>query len=219
VIAGYNAQQAGTVMLISGVPAFLMIPFLPRMIGRLNVKFMVGTGLLCVAVSCFIDAHLTAQVSGGNFVMSQIIRGFGQILATLPLNQAALAAVRREDTGDAAGIFNMARNLGGSIGLALIGLLIDRRGQLHVNMIGETVTANSAQVRDRIAGMASSLGNGDAAFGQARAISALSREILRQAIVMTYAECFWLLSVATLIILPLILLLRQPTGFMSVKRT
>jgi MFS transporter, DHA2 family, multidrug resistance protein len=218
IIAGYNAEQAGMIMLISGVPAFLLIPFLPRMMGRFNVKMMVGIGLTAVAVSCFLDAALTAQASGINFFYSQILRGFGQILATLPLNQAALAAVARDSTGDAAGIFNMARNLGGSIGLALIGVLIDRRTDMHSNMLSESVTSNSSLAWERIEALSSSMGLGDKVFGQLRVMSDISREITTQATVLTYADCFWLLGFATLAILPLIVLLRQPTGFMSVKR-
>lgn len=218
IIAGYNAEQAGRVMLISGIPAFMLIPILPRLIGRMNVKLMVGGGLLCVAASCYIDTGLTIQTTGAGFVWSQILRGFGQMFASMPLNQAALAAVPRENAADAAGIFNMARNLGGSIGLAIVGVLIDRRTELHAQVIGESITANSSQAWDRIHAMASSQGSVDAAHGQLQATAALSTEIFRQATVLTYGECFWLSAVATLAILPLIFLLRQPQSFMTLKR-
>ena len=219
IVSGYNAEQAGMVMVISGLPAFLLIPFLPRMMGRLNVKMMVGTGILLIAASCFVDSGVTALSGGGDFVESQTLRGFGQILVMLPLNQSALASVLRENAADAAGIYNMARNLGGSLGLAIMGVLIDQRTQQHASMIGESVTANSPEAWERLRSMGSSLlGYGDTAYGQTRAMANLSAEILRQATVMTYGDCFWLLALACMAILPLIVLLRQPTGFMSLKR-
>ena len=211
-IAGYNAEQSGMVMLVSGLPAFLMMPILPQMISRVNVRVLVGAGLVCFAVSCFLDVHLTPQSSGGDFTYSQLLRGMGQVLVMMPLNQASLAAVGRENAGDAAGIYNMARNLGGSVGLALLGLLIDRRSTMHADVIAESVTANSPLAQERIAGSAANFAShyGDMAYGQLQALRQLSAQIQQQAMVMTYSECFWLLGVAMIIVMPLIFLLRQP---------
>jgi DHA2 family multidrug resistance protein len=135
VVAGYNAEQAGAIMLLSGLPSFLIMPVLPRMLARFDFRVLVITGLLLYAISCMLDIHLTAQSVGHDFVWSQLIRGTAQMLAMMPLNQASMAAVAREDSGDAAGLYNMARNLGGSIGLAIIGTVIDRRTTFHTAMI------------------------------------------------------------------------------------
>jgi DHA2 family multidrug resistance protein len=130
-VAGYNAEQSGWVLALSGLPAFLMMPLLPRIIGHMDARLVVACGIICFAASCLLDIHLTAQSAGGDFVYSQILRGVGQILSFMPLNQISVGAVSRADTGDAAGLFNMARNLGGSIGLALQGVFIDRRVEAH----------------------------------------------------------------------------------------
>ncbi|HYS62718.1 MAG TPA: MDR family MFS transporter, partial [Paraburkholderia sp.] len=142
-VAGYNAQQSGAVMLMSGLPAFLMMPVLPRLMGRVDTRLLVMAGLACFAGSCMLDISLTAQSAGDDFTWSQLLRGVGQVLAMMPLNQASMAAVPREQAGDAAGLYNMARNLGGSVGLALLGTFIDRRNTFHDDMIRESVTANS----------------------------------------------------------------------------
>ena len=128
-IAGYNAQQAGTVMLLAGIPAFAMMPILPRLLGRMDFRVLVICGLLFYFASCWMDTSLTAQSVGHDFTVSQLLRGVGQMLAMMPLNQASMAAVTREESGDAAGLYNMARNLGGSVGLAIIGTFIDRQRQ------------------------------------------------------------------------------------------
>jgi DHA2 family multidrug resistance protein len=213
-VAGYNAAQAGRILFISGIPAFLMMPILPAMLGRLNMRLMVTLGLLCFAASCFLDIHLTAQDTGGAFVWSQLLRGMGQILALLPLNQASVGAVSRADAADAAGLYNMARNLGGSLGLAALGIFIDRRMELHVDTIRETLNANAPLVQDRVTGMAANFmeTGSDPAYAQQQALTQLASQIHVQALVITYSECFWILGVSLLASLPLVLLLRRPAS-------
>jgi len=212
-VAGYNAFQAGQILLISGVPAFMMMPILPQLLGRVNMKMMITGGLICLAWSAFLDTHLTAESAGGDFIASQLLRGVGQIMAMMPLNQASVGAVAREDAGDAAGLYNMARNLGGSIGLALLGLFIDRRVEAHGDMIREAVTGNSLLAQSRIAGSAANFaasGGGDLAYGRMQALKQLAAQIDLQALVITYSECFWMLGVALLASISLVFLLRTP---------
>lgn len=209
-IAGYNAEQSGWVLALSGLPAFLMMPLLPRILGHANIRVIVTLGLLCFAASCFIDIHLSPQSSGVDFVLSQLLRGVGQILSFMPLNQASVGAVSREDTADAAGLFNMARNLGGSVGLAILGVFIDRRIEAHADAIRDTVNANSQLLQERLAGQAAGFiaRGGDALHAQQQAIGQLAAQIHQQAMVMTYSDCFWILGVGLVCLLPLVLLLR-----------
>lgn len=211
-ISGYNAQQSGTVMLLSGLPAFLMMPILPRLITRLDFRIMVIAGLLFFAVSCLLDINLTAQSVGHDFTLSQLLRGVGQMLCMMPLNQASMAAVSREESGDAAGLYNMARNLGGSVGLAVLGTFIDRRNALHVDRLNEALNANSPIVQGRVAaGTASHLTQvGDAAYAQLQALKEIALQIQQQASVMTFSETFYALAVALLLCVPLALLLKTP---------
>lgn len=211
-IAGYNAEQAGQVMLLAGLPAFLMMPILPRMLGRVDFRVMVIAGLLCFAGSCLLDTVLTAQSVGHDFTWSQLLRGVGQMLALMPLNQASMAAVSREESGDAAGLYNMARNLGGSVGLAIIGTFIDRRNALHNDMIRETVTGNSLLGQERIAASAASHFSsvGDMAYAKLQALGQLALQIQQQAAVITYTETFYALAIALLLCIPLALLLKTP---------
>jgi MFS transporter, DHA2 family, multidrug resistance protein len=212
-IAGYNAQQSGRILAISGIPAFLMMPFLPLILGRAPLRLTVLLGVSCFATSCFLNTGVTADTGGEHFVFTQLLQGVGQILAFMPLNQASVGSVPREDAADAAGLFNMARNLGGSLGLALLGVFIDRRTEAHFDYLGQSVTQNSelvqARLADQAAGFAATNG-GDTASGQMQALSALAATVRQQAVIITYAEAFWILGAALVLLAPLIFLLRAP---------
>jgi DHA2 family multidrug resistance protein len=212
-IAGYNAEQSGRVLAISGLPAFLMMPFLPLILGRAPLRLTVMLGLGCFATSCFLNTGVTADTGGEHFVFTQLLQGVGQILAFMPLNQASVGAVSTEDAADAAGLFNMARNLGGSMGLALLGVFIDRRTEAHADYLGQSITNNSDLAQARLAGQAAGFAatnGGDLTTGQMQAISALAATVRQQAVIITYAEAFWVLGVALVVLMPLILLLRAP---------
>ena len=136
------------------------------------------------------------------------------MLAMMPLNQASMAAVSREESGDAAGLYNMARNLGGSVGLAIIGVLIDRRNAFHVATLRESVTANSLIGQERIAASAANwlARTGDAAHAKMQALAQFAMQIQQQAAVMTFSETFYALAIALLACIPLALLLKTPAS-------
>jgi DHA2 family multidrug resistance protein len=216
-VSGYNAFQSGTVLLLSGIPAFLVMPILPRLLARVDNRVMVISGLSLLAFSCFMDIHLTPGSDGSDFVWSQLLRGAGQMLAMMPLNQASVGSVAREDTGDAAGLYNMARNLGGSLGLALLGVFIDRRMEMHSDVIRESVSANSLLAQERIAANAAGFAaqGGDVAYGHMQALKQLAAQIDLQALVLTYGECFWMVGMGLICTIPLVFLLRPPRGRVS----
>jgi DHA2 family multidrug resistance protein len=194
---------------------FLM-PVLPRILGKFDIRIMVALGLAFFAASCFVDVSLSPDSSGSDFALSQLLRGVGQILSMMPLNQASMAAIGPQNAADGAGIYNMARNLGGSIGLALSGIFIDQRSAVHSATIRESVTANSLLGQARL--VADGVAHGlDAATAKLRAVAQLSAQIQRHALVMTYGDCFWLLGMALLAIVPIVLLLRRPAPGAAVQ--
>jgi MFS transporter, DHA2 family, multidrug resistance protein len=216
-ISGYNALQTGRVLVLSGIPAFLLMPVLPKMLEKMNLRISVIIGLLCFAGGCFLNLNLTGESDGTAFFASQLLIGTGQMLSLLPLNQASVGAVSVEDAPDAAGLYNMARNLGGSIGLALLGTFIDRRVVFHTDILRSTLDANAPLVQERLSAMTGSFmqTGADQAYAQSQALASLSQSVDLQSLVMTYSDCFWVLGVALLASIPLALLLktpRQPAG-------
>jgi DHA2 family multidrug resistance protein len=201
-IADYNALQAGKIVMLSGVPALGVMMVSPLLMRFVDLRVAVLSGLLILAFACWVDAYLTADAVGGDFIESQLLRGIGTPLAFLFLNQAAISSVPVKYAGDASGLFNTARNLGGSLALAAIATIQEQRMWLHSRRIEETLQANSVGVQDYISGMAQSLGSAEAAM------KVIGGNIAREALVMTYNDMFWMLAVGILIVSPLVFLLR-----------
>lgn len=192
-VPGYNAEQSGYVAAVSGIPTIVMMATFPFMVKKLDVRIAVAFGLLLYSVSCFLETGLTSDSVGRDFVLGQILRGFAMFFSFMFLNQAATSAVTSEFADDASGLFNAARNLGGSIGLAIIATLQDRRETLHFARLTESLSANAPRVQEAL---------------QSRSVSELSQALVLQANVMTFADLYWLFGVALAATIPLALILR-----------
>jgi MFS transporter, DHA2 family, multidrug resistance protein len=210
-ISGYNTEQSGYVLLLGGVPTVLLMPLMPWMLGNVDVRLMVFIGMLAFAAACFVNLNLNADAVGSHFVVGQLLQGVGLAFAMMALNQAAISSVDKEYAGDASGLFNAARNLGGSIGLAIISTFQERRLTFHTETIGSSVTANSPQAQDYMHTISAQLGGGSDA--QLQAAGRLAQVVQQQALVMTYNDLFWIFGVIVVCTLPLVFLLKPlPKG-------
>jgi DHA2 family multidrug resistance protein len=205
-IAGYNALQSGKVVLLSGIPSLLMMPLVPFMVRRIDLRLAVAMGMAIMGLSAFLETGLTPSSSGGDFTDSQLMRGVGQIMSMLFLSQAVVQAVPREDAGDASGLFNSMRNLGGSFALAGISILQQDRVWLHSRRIEESLNANSGTVQTYVKGLGQTVGSTDGGM------LLLSQQIQGQALVMTYNDIFFAMSMVTLMVVPLALFLKPLPG-------
>lgn len=202
-VANYNALQSGYVVLLSGIPSLVLMAMVPILLRRLDIRMAVGAGLLIMAVASFMDANLTLSSAGADFTGSQLLRGVGQILGFLFLSQAVVQSVSAEDAGDASGLFNAVRNLGGSLALAGISVMQEQRLWFHSRRLEETLNANSFAVQSYVRGLG----------GPGVATGALEQQVQGFATVMTYNDIFWLMGVGTLFVVPLVLFLRPlPKG-------
>jgi len=205
-IPNYNPATSGYVVTLSGAPALVCALFFPILVKHIDVRVAIGFGFLIYSTSCFIDAYITPTTAGPEFVWPQILRGIGQAFCMIFLNQAATAAVSKEKMGDASGLFNAARNLGGSIGLSFITVLQNNRNWLHTRRIEESLTQNSSlgqEYMQRLSGLVS-----PSSEGLSRAYVLLRHQIDMQASVMTYADIFYVFAWFLIGITPLVLFLK-----------
>ncbi len=209
-IQGYDPEQIGTVVMWSGLPQLLIFPLMPRLMRRVDPRLLVGAGTLLFAVSCFVNTVLTQDVGMQQLILPQVLRAIGQPLFAVPLSQLATAGLPPRDTADAAALSSMMRNLGGSLCIAMISTVIERREHFHFSVIAERVTTNGVAVQRQVAMLAARGGMADGATAHRRALATMAAEVRQQATIMSYSDAFWIIGVTLMLCLGGLLLLRRP---------
>jgi len=152
-VQGYDAQQIGAVLAWVGLPQLLIIPFVPLMMKRIDPRVLVCVGLSIFALSCFLNTHLSLDYSGPQLLTTNIVRALGQAIVLSPLASITMIGMPPALSGQASGLFNMMRSLGGAIGTAALATLITKREQFHSNIIGQSVTPYGESVREFLSRM------------------------------------------------------------------
>jgi DHA2 family multidrug resistance protein len=212
-IQGYNAEQIGMVLAWTGLPQLLLIPLVPRLMQRFDVRLVIGFGFALFATSNFMNIHMTADYATDQLFWPDIVRAVGQALAFTPLSAIATAGIERENAGSASALFNMMRNLGGAVGIAVLQTFQSKREQYHSNVLTQPVSRFAEATRDRIAELTNyflSHGVSDPAEASHKAIVAIGNRIRQQANIMAFSDTFYLLGVALVVALIATLLLKKP---------
>lgn len=209
-IASYNAQQTGFVMVYTGLGTFLIMPLATVLMARLDLRILVALGMVAGGAGCLLCLGLTADSVGLDFAWPLYFNGLGITVAAMPLSQAATVGLAERDIPDGTALFSMGRNVGGSLGLAATGVLLDRRLEFHTTQLEQATTANSTLAQDRVAELTAMMAaqHGDAALAQLQALKLIAGEIQRQSLVMSFVDGFWVMGVAFLLAIPAVLLLR-----------
>ncbi len=194
----YNAEQIGNVLAWTGLPQLLLIPFVPFLMKRYDVRYIAFLGIGIFALSCFMNTMLSLDVSGDQFWTPNIVRAIGQALVITPVSAITTAGIAPKDAGAASGLSNMLRNLGGAVGTASLATVLTKSEQFHSNIIGQSVTIYRDEVRARIDALTNyflSHGVSDHAAAQHQALVAIGATIRRQALVMSFSDAFAVIGV------------------------
>jgi DHA2 family multidrug resistance protein len=213
---GFDAQQSGEVVAWTGLPQLLVIPFVPYLMRKIDPRLLVGAGTLIFAASCFMNVRIDPNVASPQLLLPDVIRAVGQALVMVPISAVAMVGITNEEAGDASGLFNMLRSLGGAIGTAAVETFFTKREQYHSFIINAHVSLYDLATRTRLAALQHYfLANGSAnpAAAMTRAINVVGVTIKAQATVMGYADCFGLLgAILVLSVASIALLKRGPSA-------
>lgn len=200
-VQGYNAEQIGFVIMWMGLPQLFVLPFMPWFMRRFDARWLITFGLLLFGSSAFMNASMSHLTGYDQLRWTQLIRALGQPFIMAPLTNVTTGQIEAEQAGSASGLFNMMRNLGGSIGIGLLGTLITWREHLHSVRIGEAVTPYALATQDRLSDLTQMFmarGADTVTAGQ-QALTALSNTVRREAYVMAYNDAFYALGAAVFI--------------------
>ena len=190
----------------------MLIPLVPRLMQRFDPRLIIGTGFVLFAASNFMNIYMTPDYASDQLFWPNVVRAVGQALVFAPLSAVATAGIEAENAGSASGLFNMMRNLGGAVGIALLQTLLTKREQYHSNVLTQSVSLLEQATRARIEKLTQyfmSHGVADHAEAAHRAIVAIGKIVQKQAFILAFSDMFFLLGVALIVALAATLLLKK----------
>jgi DHA2 family multidrug resistance protein len=200
-LAGDPVVTAGFLLAPRGLGTVLAMLIAGRLVGRIDVRFFVGSGFVLGAYALYKFAQWTPDVSQTQVVVWGIVQGFSVGFIFMPLTTVVYATLPVALRTEAAGVFSLLRNLGSAIGISITGALVTSNTQVNHAILGATITPFNHALQT------GALGRFWNPAHPAGAV-ALSGEITRQAEIIAYADDFWLMLILTLIVMPLVFLLR-----------
>jgi DHA2 family multidrug resistance protein len=216
----YTAETAGWTLFPSAVASALSMLSAARLMKVVSARWLVAVGTVILATSMFMNHDLTTQSGRLDIYLPVILRGLGFGLIFVPITTTAFVGLEPREMPHAAAFFNLFRQLGGSIGIALVATKLVTATATHRAALVEHITADSPVTRAELATMTAQLRrtSPDDFTAARRALAALDRRVDAQAQMLAYRDAFSFLGIVVLGSLPLVLLLRKPTGASAVPQ-
>jgi DHA2 family multidrug resistance protein len=213
-IQGYNALQIGKTIMWLGVPQLFVLPLVPLLMKRFDARLLITVGIALFTGSCFMNSVMSNLTAVDQLRWSQLVRAFGSPLIFVPLTALATGDIEPSQAGSASALFNMLRNLGGSIGIAVLSTLITWREQLHSLRIGETVSLFNPATQQRLDQLTAAFGSrsSDLLTASDQALRAVGNVIRREAFVMAYNDAFLFIGLVMALSAVVVWCCAQPEG-------
>jgi MFS transporter, DHA2 family, multidrug resistance protein len=212
-IQGYNAEQIGMVLAWTGLPQLVLIPLVPRLMKQLDPRILIAAGFALFSASNFMNIFMTADYATDQLFWPNVVRAIGQALVMTPLSAVATAGIEPENAGSASGLFNMMRNLGGAVGIALLQTFLTKREQYHSNVLTRSVSLFEQATRTRLEQLTQYFMNhgvANPADALNRAYVAIGHVVQKQAFILAFSDTFYLLGATLIVALIAGLLLKRP---------
>jgi DHA2 family multidrug resistance protein len=210
-LMGYSALLSGLTMTPRGIGAFLMSVVIGRLIGILDDRLLIAAGLSLLGVSVFMFSHMNLQIGMPNVIWPNFLNGVAAPLVFVSLATTTMGTLRNEQMGNASGIFNLMRNIGGSFGIAAVATFLARWTQTHqVALVSHLTPYDPAYqhwltvTRQRLASRV-----GEAAAGPI-ALGLLQNTLGQQARLLAFMDSFRVVGILSLLAVPLVFLFRKP---------
>lgn len=210
-LMGYDATLAGMVLAPGGIGSLMVMPIVGRLTAVVDNRILIALGLLINGVAVYMMSVFNLQIDFWHAMLPRFIQGVGLGMTFVSLTTLTMSRISQERMGNATGIFNLLRNLGGSFGIATVVTLLSRRAQFHQSRLVEHINPTSlnfqqwlAQVQELLA----STGLAGTDSLDRLSLAGLYREVLRQAQMLAFCDDYWLLTILFALLIPLVLIMR-----------
>jgi DHA2 family multidrug resistance protein len=210
----YTAMQTGLLMLPSAIVSGCFMMLSSQLTRWLDPRLVIAVGAVVLSLTLFSLAGINPDSSQESLFWPLIWRGIGTVMMFLPLTLATLGPIPRKDIAAASGFYNLTRQIGGSIGIAILTALLAWRENFHRAVLSEHVSLYDPMVRQRIASMAAGLQQhgADAATAKSQAYSIVDGMLNMQAAILSFSDIFWLVGIAFILSLGLLFFLGKPAS-------
>ena len=211
-LLGYPALQSGIAMAPRGMGSMLFMPILGILIGRIGPRKPLTCGIVLSAFTLFWFGYLNLNAGYWDFFWPQFIQGVSLSMLFVPLTTLTMSNISREEMGNATSVFNLMRNIGGSIGIATAATMLERNRQKYTNLLGSHVTPyglNSQQVLNQLRSAMIARGADSVTAGQ-RAEVMLFGMVQRQATMLSFLSLMKSFGVLFILLVPLVWIARAP---------
>jgi MFS transporter, DHA2 family, multidrug resistance protein len=210
-LLGYPAEKAGQAMAGGGLAMLVMMPIAGQLVSRVDPRAMMSVGFLSTAASLyFMVTHISLQMDFGTAALLRTYQAIGLPFIFLPSNTLAYAGIPREKGNQIAAMNSFIRNVGGSIGIAVISSQLTRQVAKHQNYMVAHATAGSGPFVRMVDGMGQMLANRGVASPTRQAYGRISGLIAGQATTLAYIDIVSILALVVLCLLPFVLIMRRP---------
>jgi DHA2 family multidrug resistance protein len=219
-LLGYTAERAGLALMPGGLTIMILLPLVGFLLSRYSPRWLLVFGLVMLSASLFHMTGFDLQMDFRSAAIARVLQAAGMAFLFVPINTAAYAFLPREKNNAASGLMNLARNIGGSVGISVVTTMLDRRTQTHLNDFSSRLSAANPAFRSLLEGAAQSMRahGANAAFATQRAYALIEGTVQRQATMLAYIDDFWLLGVVILAMIPTVFLMKKsrPGGEIAV---
>ena len=215
VLLGYSAEKAGETLSVGALCIIPVMPLVGLLVNRVASRWLVALGFVLSAYALYVMSSIELGVSFGVLTSWRILQSLALSLLFIPISTSMYVGLKPEKKEEAAALFNLGRNLGGSVGISLIETLLARRAQLHQNVLVAHTTRFNPLVRAMVSGLQATLTHAGAGAVRSlrMAYAGLYGEVQRQAAALAYIDVLRLLAVAASAAALVALLLRPtPAG-------
>jgi MFS transporter, DHA2 family, multidrug resistance protein len=190
-LQGYSSQEIGGVMVWLGLPQLILIPFIPKVMQRIQPRALVIAGYSLFIGGSLLAMSLSDDFSGPEFLGSSLVRALAQAMTMAPLSAIAIAGIEPEFASSASALFNAMRNLGGAVGIALLQTILTKREQFHSDVLSSQVTLLASGTRqrlDRLVDYFLAHGTSDRGSAYREAVVAVGRAVRHQAFLLGFSD-------------------------------
>lgn len=211
-LLGYTATLAGMVLSPGGFAIMALMPVAGRLVAFVDPRWLIAFGLALSSYALYRMTHLNMEVDYWTLAIDRAVQTSGLAFLFIPINTIAFVGLPPDKTNTASALINLARNLGGSVGIAVMTTVIARRTQFHHSVLASNFREDDPQYLALVEQIQARMAEHGAGAGEAllQAQAVLARQVHEQAQMLSYLDGFLLLAVIFTCLIPCVLLMRRP---------